>query len=139
MRDYSMGIMGFTGDNLKGFILALLSSAFIGASFIIKKKGLRKAAAASGVRAGNTLLPTVCCVCVVLGNLEVMIFFSSILCVMCVSCRNLIGVGGYAYLMEPLWWLGMITSTSDFPHLYLSIFLFDNFQVFISVVTHPIM
>lgn len=57
-------------DNLKGFVLALLSSAFIGASFIIKKKGLKRAAAASGVRAG---------------------------------------VGGYAYLLEPLWWAGMIT------------------------------
>ncbi|KAJ0980909.1 hypothetical protein J5N97_009164 [Dioscorea zingiberensis] len=62
--------MGFSADNLKGFILALLSSGFIGASFIIKKKGLRRAAAASGVRAG---------------------------------------VGGYSYLLEPLWWLGMIT------------------------------
>ncbi|KAK6164082.1 hypothetical protein DH2020_000946 [Rehmannia glutinosa] len=62
--------MSFSKDNLKGFILALLSSGFIGASFIIKKKGLRRAAAASGVRAG---------------------------------------VGGYSYLMEPLWWLGMIT------------------------------
>ncbi|KAM4083988.1 hypothetical protein ACJW30_08G100200 [Castanea mollissima] len=59
-----------TKENLKGFILALLSSGFIGASFIIKKKGLRKAAAASGVRAG---------------------------------------VGGYSYLLEPLWWIGMIT------------------------------
>ncbi|KAJ6794787.1 putative magnesium transporter NIPA6 isoform X2 [Iris pallida] len=58
------------GDNLKGFVLALLSSAFIGASFIIKKKGLKRAAAASGVRAG---------------------------------------VGGYSYLLEPLWWTGMIT------------------------------
>lgn len=47
--------MGFSRDNLKGFILALLSSAFIGASFIIKKKGLRRAAAASGVRAGKNL------------------------------------------------------------------------------------
>ncbi|XP_021800121.1 probable magnesium transporter NIPA3 isoform X2 [Prunus avium] len=44
--------MGFSKDNLKGFVLALLSSGFIGASFIIKKKGLRRAAAASGVRAG---------------------------------------------------------------------------------------
>ncbi|GAV70296.1 Mg_trans_NIPA domain-containing protein [Cephalotus follicularis] len=62
--------MSFSGDNLKGFVLALLSSGFIGASFIIKKKGLRRAAAASGVRAG---------------------------------------VGGFSYLLEPLWWLGMIT------------------------------
>ncbi|KAL0419518.1 UNVERIFIED_CONTAM: putative magnesium transporter NIPA3 [Sesamum radiatum] len=62
--------MGISKDNLTGFILALLSSGFIGASFVIKKIGLRRAAAASGVRAG---------------------------------------VGGYSYLMEPLWWLGMIT------------------------------
>ncbi|KAH7560704.1 hypothetical protein JRO89_XS10G0077700 [Xanthoceras sorbifolium] len=44
--------MSFSEDNLTGFILALSSSGFIGASFIIKKKGLRRAAAASGVRAG---------------------------------------------------------------------------------------
>ncbi|KAF3784419.1 putative magnesium transporter [Nymphaea thermarum] len=61
--------MSVSTDNLKGFTLALLSSGFIGASFIIKKKGLRRAAA-SGVRAG---------------------------------------VGGYSYLLEPLWWVGMIT------------------------------
>ena len=48
--------MGFSRDNLKGFILALLSSGFIGASFIIKKKGLRRAAAASGLRAGEVSL-----------------------------------------------------------------------------------
>lgn len=61
--------MSFSDENLKGFVLAISSSAFIGASFIIKKKGLKRAAAASGVRAG---------------------------------------VGGHAYLLEPLWWLGMI-------------------------------
>ncbi|XP_074557102.1 putative magnesium transporter NIPA6 isoform X2 [Curcuma longa] len=54
-------------DNLKGFILAVASSAFIGASFIIKKKGLKRAGA-SGSRAG-----------------------------------------GYGYLLEPLWWIGMVT------------------------------
>jgi hypothetical protein len=42
-------------ENVTGFVLALLSSGFIGASFIIKKKGLRRAAAASGVRAGEFL------------------------------------------------------------------------------------
>ena len=41
-------------DNVKGIVLALLSSGFIGASFIIKKKGLRRAAVASGVRAGRS-------------------------------------------------------------------------------------
>uniref|UniRef100_A0A7N0VGH6 Probable magnesium transporter n=1 Tax=Kalanchoe fedtschenkoi TaxID=63787 RepID=A0A7N0VGH6_KALFE len=62
--------MSFSAENLKGFVLAVSSSVFIGASFIIKKKGLKRAAVASGVRAG---------------------------------------VGGHAYLLEPLWWLGMIT------------------------------
>ncbi|URE27290.1 hypothetical protein MUK42_12938 [Musa troglodytarum] len=56
-------------DNTKGFALAVVSSAFIGSSFILKKKGLKRAGK-SGTRAG---------------------------------------VGGYAYLLEPLWWAGMIT------------------------------
>ena len=37
--------------NLKGALLALASSAFVGVSFIVKKKGLRRAGAA-GARAG---------------------------------------------------------------------------------------
>ena len=37
--------------NLKGSLLAVASSAFIGVSFIVKKKGLRRAGAA-GARAG---------------------------------------------------------------------------------------
>ncbi|KAI9180364.1 hypothetical protein LWI28_004080 [Acer negundo] len=56
-------------DNSMGLILAMSSSAFIGASFILKKKGLKRAGA-SGTRAG---------------------------------------VGGYTYLLEPLWWVGMVT------------------------------
>ncbi|KAK8949208.1 hypothetical protein KSP39_PZI006315 [Platanthera zijinensis] len=56
-------------DNVKGLLLAVLSSAFIGASFIVKKKGLRRAGT-SGSRAGS---------------------------------------GGYRYLLEPLWWVGMVT------------------------------
>ncbi|XP_010665029.1 probable magnesium transporter NIPA6 isoform X2 [Vitis vinifera] len=56
-------------DNLTGFILAVVSSAFIGSSFIIKKKGLQRAAA-SGPPASS---------------------------------------GGYGYLLEPLWWIGMVT------------------------------
>lgn len=42
---------GMSADNIKGLVLALFSSIFIGASFIVKKKGLKKAGA-SGVRAG---------------------------------------------------------------------------------------
>lgn len=60
---------GMSNGNIKGLILALSSSFFIGASFIVKKKGL-KIAGSSGVRAG---------------------------------------AGGYSYLYEPLWWVGMIT------------------------------
>ncbi|KAI4321179.1 hypothetical protein MLD38_034594 [Melastoma candidum] len=60
---------GMSSDNVKGLVLALSSSFFIGSSFIVKKKGLKKAGA-SGVRAG---------------------------------------AGGYSYLYEPLWWIGMIT------------------------------
>lgn len=40
-------------DNVHGVILALSSSIFIGASFIIKKKGLKKASATGGTRAGK--------------------------------------------------------------------------------------
>lgn len=43
---------GMSSDNIKGLVLGLSSSFFIGASFIVKKKGLKKAGA-SGVRAGN--------------------------------------------------------------------------------------
>ncbi|KAF2909936.1 hypothetical protein DAI22_11g063300 [Oryza sativa Japonica Group] len=63
------GLAGMSTDNAKGLVLAVSSSAFIGASFIVKKMGLRRAAD-SGVRAGY---------------------------------------GGFSYLMEPLWWIGMIS------------------------------
>lgn len=39
-------------ENSKGVILAVASSAFIGSSFILKKKGLKRAGA-SGTRAGT--------------------------------------------------------------------------------------
>ncbi|KAG8068613.1 hypothetical protein GUJ93_ZPchr0005g16021 [Zizania palustris] len=44
-------VEGMSADNVKGLLLALSSSLFIGASFIVKKKGLKKAGA-SGIRAG---------------------------------------------------------------------------------------
>ncbi|XP_062082208.1 probable magnesium transporter NIPA6 [Humulus lupulus] len=56
-------------ENSKGLILAVASSVFIGTSFILKKKGLKRAGS-NGTRAG---------------------------------------VGGYTYLLEPLWWAGMVT------------------------------
>jgi hypothetical protein len=57
-------------DNEMGLVLAVSSSVFIGSSFILKKKGLKRAAA-NGTRAG---------------------------------------FGGYTYLLEPLWWVGLVTS-----------------------------
>ncbi|XP_027357990.1 probable magnesium transporter NIPA6 [Abrus precatorius] len=56
-------------SNLTGFLLAVVSSAFIGSSFIIKKKGLQRASV-NGTPASG---------------------------------------GGYGYLLQPLWWLGMVT------------------------------
>lgn len=97
--------MGFCKENLKGFVLALLSSGFIGASFIIKKKGLRRAAAASGVRAGEILFHFF---------VSIYIFFNGFWFVWIdmYLIPECLGVGGYSYLLEPLWWLGMITSKS---------------------------
>ncbi|EFN58445.1 hypothetical protein CHLNCDRAFT_19917 [Chlorella variabilis] len=56
-------------DQMIGLLLALSSSIFIGSSFVIKKRGLRRAGS-TGVRAG---------------------------------------AGGFSYLLEPLWWVGLIT------------------------------
>lgn len=47
--------MGISSDNVRGLVLAVSSSIFIGSSFIIKKKGLKKAGA-TGTRAGFPLL-----------------------------------------------------------------------------------
>ena len=43
-------------ENLKGFILAVVSSAFIGSSFIVKKLGLKRAGA-SGTQASKQCFP----------------------------------------------------------------------------------
>ncbi|XP_030923868.1 probable magnesium transporter NIPA2 isoform X2 [Quercus lobata] len=44
--------MGISSDNVHGLVLAVSSSVFIGTSFIIKKKGLKKAGT-TGTRAGS--------------------------------------------------------------------------------------
>ena len=51
-QSWSLSYKGMSSDNIKGLVLALSSSFFIGASFIVKKKGLKKAGA-SGIRAGT--------------------------------------------------------------------------------------
>ncbi|OVA01542.1 Magnesium transporter NIPA [Macleaya cordata] len=50
-QSWTISYKGMSSDNIKGLVLALSSSIFIGASFIVKKKGLKKAGA-SGTRAG---------------------------------------------------------------------------------------
>ncbi|OQU82658.1 hypothetical protein SORBI_3006G281700 [Sorghum bicolor] len=127
---------GMSADNIKGLVLALSSSLFIGASFIIKKKGLKKAAS-SGVRAvsdthvhdtsdlcpkSRRLMP--CCISNPLLPLlqEFVSQFSASFCTLSLRClchlyyqtavlmfHVMTGVGGYSYLYEPLWWIGMIT------------------------------
>ncbi|KAK4857156.1 hypothetical protein QYF36_025131 [Acer negundo] len=84
--------MGISSDNVHGLVLALSSSIFIGSSFIIKKKGLKNAAA-TGASAGS---------------------------------------GGHAYLYEPWWWIGMITTILVTPLGALSI-------IFCAVLAHFIL
>jgi hypothetical protein len=84
-------------DRNKGLVLAVSSSIFIGASFIVKKKGLR-AAGATGIRAGLT--PGRAVVTVVMHGHDKLsrVYFA----------YNA-GSGGYSYLSKPLWWAGMVT------------------------------
>ncbi|PWZ04641.1 putative magnesium transporter NIPA3 [Zea mays] len=103
---------GMSTDNIKGLLLALSSSLFIGASFIVKKKGLKKAAA-SGVRAGEG--PSVSSgtgsawdYAFVQQDAAMLSFAAGVLCLPLRS-ECLAGVGGYSYLLEPLWWAGMVT------------------------------
>lgn len=114
--------MGFSKDNLKGVLLALLSSGFIGASFIIKKKGLRKAAAASGVRAGDLFIY------LFRFFLQISVFLSRILIFWNGCSLIFVGYGGYSYLLEPLWWVGFITSKFSclFFHFLLYVLIFQK-------------
>ncbi|WVZ81497.1 hypothetical protein U9M48_028868 [Paspalum notatum var. saurae] len=78
---------GMSADNIKGLVLALSSSLFIGASFIIKKKGLKKAAS-SGVRAGvggySYLYEPLCAVLAHVMLREKLHIFGILGCVLCV-------------------------------------------------------
>lgn len=90
-------------DNGKGLILAVASSVFIGSSFILKKKGLKRAAA-NGTRAGNKILTP---------NPNYRL----------ITCDDDdAGYGGYTYLLEPLWWAGMITSEFLFFCFFISLY-----------------
>ena len=74
---------------LVGIALAILSSFFIGSSFILKKKGLIKQTTSHGrCRAGRFLL--------------LLSTFSS-------SFSVRLALGGYGYLCELQWWAGLVT------------------------------
>lgn len=131
--------------NLTGALLALASSAFIGVSFIVKKKGLRRAGAA-GSRAGERPLSVARfffsllislqpwrtrrisfvsfdAMVSILGYIQTMLgpLWLPIRCSLLTNvCEiwvgdGITGVGGYGYLLEPLWWVGMITSKFLIP------------------------
>lgn len=85
---------GMSSDNIKGLVLALSSSVFIGASFIIKKKGLKKSGV-SGVRAGLSLAP-----------LPQFYSFIEIICLFRLYCVYLFG-------LMYLWCLSMCVTDVD--------------------------
>nr|CAD1824601.1 unnamed protein product [Ananas comosus var. bracteatus] len=89
-----------SADNVKGLVLALSSSVFIGASFIVKKKGLQRPGRRvpsdyAIVKISITFDVTICMLDLALG--------------MTSQLEKAEGIGGYSYLYEPLWWAGMIT------------------------------
>lgn len=90
--------MGFS-DQVTGLVLALSSSVFIGASFIIKKKGLQKAGS-TGLRAGMNAW---------LYAKEVVGVVAAHSCSTHALHNYTPGLGGYSYLAQPLWWAGMIS------------------------------
>ena len=92
---------GVLSDRNKGLVLAVSSSAFIGASFIVKKKGLREAGR-TGIRAGKWSHP------------QVIFLLSAFDRIWSISVHRYLehccsGSGGYSYLSKPLWWAGMLT------------------------------
>lgn len=90
-------------DQTIGLLLALSSSLFIGASFVIKKRGLRRAGS-TGLRAGKRVQLAAAWVrflpaCLHACQLEQPVAFLSLQA----------GSGGFSYLRESLWWLGLVT------------------------------
>lgn len=109
--------MGGVSDNSTGLILAVLSSGFIGTSFILKKKGLKRAAASTGFAAGRHFF--------LINSLRLLsIFIIHMTWYIRPTSYGIfimiLGHGGYTYLQEPLWWAGMITSnlTCQSPKLF---------------------
>ena len=89
-----------------GLTLALLSSFFIGSSFILKKKGLLKLVAnASPISNDSYSLKAP------LRAGKPSRMNSKDFGLECLRLENLLkGQGGYGYLKEWLWWTGLLTS-----------------------------
>lgn len=113
----SLWQMGISKDNVTGLILAVSSSVFIGSSFIIKKMGLKKAGT-TGKSAGSSS-PPLFWFCVfglifssgLFKSLELAIHWV-VICLIITFVFALIwsASGGHAYLYEPWWWIGMVSS-----------------------------
>lgn len=94
-----MGPAGGRSGFYVGLGLALASSAFIGGSFILKKKGLLRLCGRGRPRAGTARahpergsIPQLHC-----AFIDCLVSFSA-------------GHGGHAYLREWLWWAGLLCS-----------------------------
>ena len=97
-------------DQTVGLALATSSGLFIGSSFIIKKKGLRRAGS-SGIRAGKLGCRRSCC-CLPAASAGTPVKLPPPLssCPHACGCLWVVaGSGGFSYLKEPLWWAGMLT------------------------------
>ena len=87
----------YLSDQSKGLLLALSSSIFIGSSYVVKKKGLRLAGS-SGLRAGEHSRPESPCKA-----------WGPDTASAAHSTDVPAGSGGYSYVLQPLWWAGMLT------------------------------
>jgi len=127
---WQMGASSDNVDNVTGFILAVSSSIFIGSSFIIKKMGLKKAGA-TGKRAGSWFLS---CFFFSFSHDKCWIIIFSILIFVFVWPAS----GGHAYLYEPFWWFGMISSKwiSVFLNYFTSAFTGVMYRVIFLTATH---
>ena len=112
-------------DHTIGLVLAVSSSIFIGTSFIIKKRGLRMAAS-KGIRAGaHSYQPSAC---FLLHPFKLLLQLSMRCWLTGEACSTIVeapsnprlipssdclgkseGAGGFSYLMEPVWWAGLLS------------------------------
>lgn len=91
---------GSVSDTTKGVLLAISSSVFIGSSFVIKKQALRK------VTGRKARAPRLCSA--LLSRQRLSPDPQKIRASAPIN-THAAGDGGFGYLREPTWWLGMVT------------------------------